>query len=483
MAAAFVAAVVAVAVVVAAVDGAGVPGAGASGSAATGGVNASPGPLVATPLLSPTRLPRTLQGLWAAHALTAAVARAMSAKALGQTAATASCAEVVQDNQVIYQDHPQLPVLPASNMKLLTSTALLDKLGAGYTFETRVMALAPPVDGVVQGDLYLVGGGDPLLREPGYAARVVDGGPVYTNVDQLVPLLKAAGVREVTGSVIGDDARYDSLRTVASWPASYGEQGDVGPLSALGIDDGFAEAGGSVPAAAPPAVQSAGVVTDLLSSAGITVEGSPGSGVVPGGARVLAQLVSPPLRQVLQEVLRESDNTAMELMTKELGLQESGTGSTLAGVATVRADLAADGLPLQGFVNVDGSGLSRSDRVTCALLVAALVRAGASGVLVRDLPVAGESGTLADELKATIAAGRVDAKTGTLNGVKALSGWVLPVKGQSPGNPMLASPVVFATVLNGLPASVANPEALTDRVAVDVAGYPQAPALAMFEPG
>ena len=80
--------------------------------------------------------------------------------------------------------------------------------------------------------------------------------------------------------------------------------------------------------------------------------------------------------QILGEVLRESDNTAMELLTKELGLREGGTGSTRAGVAAVRADLAADGLPLGEFVNVDGSGLSPQDRVTCALLAAALERAG-----------------------------------------------------------------------------------------------------------
>jgi D-alanyl-D-alanine carboxypeptidase/D-alanyl-D-alanine-endopeptidase (penicillin-binding protein 4) len=121
--------------------------------------------------------------------------------------------------------------------------------------------------------------------------------------------------------------------------------------------------------------------------------------------------------------------------------------------------------------------------VTCALLVAALERAGTNGVLVKDLPVAGRSGTLATDLKGTVAAGRVDAKTGSLDGVKALSGWVQPVKGESPGNPLLASPVVFSTVLNDVPASVADPAALTDRVALDIAQYPQAPALALFEPG
>lgn len=474
------------ALVVAAVLAAGMTvGIAASASASAPGRPPSPAPvtLMATPLLSPARMPRALQDVWADQDVTAALGQAVSVAALGTAPARASCAEVAQGGRVLFADHPDQPVLPASNMKLLTATALLDKLGPGYTFTTTVEAASPPVNGVVDGDLYFVGGGDPLLRLPSYIPTVMGSGPIYTNVTLLPGLLEAAGVRQVTGSVVGDDTRYDSLRTVASWPATYSQQGDVGPLSALGIDDGFALAGGAVPSTAPPPVQSAGVLTELLRGAGVTVAGAPESGPVPAGAVVLARLVSPPLREILQEVLRESDNTAMELMTKELGLKVSGTPSTAAGVAAVRADLAADGLPLPGFVNVDGSGLSRSDRVTCALLLAALERAGPNSVLVKDLPVAGESGTLVDEMKGTVAAGRVDAKTGSLNGVKALSGWVLPVKGQSPGNPLLASPVVFSMVLNDLPSSVTNPAALTDRVAVDLAQYPQAPALALFEPG
>ena len=128
----------------------------------------------------------------------------MSPKAIGAGAAAASCAEAAQDGVVLYQDHPDLPVLPASNMKLLTATALLDELGPNYTFTTALRALRAPVNGVIEGDLYFVGGGDPLLREPSYAASAfppgsTEGKPVFTNVNELVGDLEALGVREVTG--------------------------------------------------------------------------------------------------------------------------------------------------------------------------------------------------------------------------------------------------------------------------------------------
>ena len=267
-------------------------------------------------------------------------------------------------------------MVPASNMKLLTATALLDKLGPSYRFTTRVEALGGPVDGVVHGDLYFVGGGDPLLRLPSYASSVPDGAGVYTNVNDLVTAMKAAGVREVTGGVVGDESRYDSVRSVAGWPAQYGEQGDVGPLSALGIDDGFATAGAPVPDSLPPPVQSAGLLIKLLRAGGIGMDGGATSGTAPAGATVVADVVSPPLGTELGEILKESDNTAMELLTKELGLKQRGSGTTAAGLEAVRADLAADGFPLRGFVNEDGSGLSRADRVTCSLLVDVLERAG-----------------------------------------------------------------------------------------------------------
>lgn len=427
------------------------------------------------------------------------LANAMSPAALGPAGARDSCAEVVQGGQVLFADHSALPVIPASNMKLLTATALLSYLGAGYRFETTVLSQGPPIAGVVHGDLYLRGGGDPLLRLPSYAKEQAPGGGVYTNFTRLVGLLKAAGVSEVTGSVVGDASRYDSLEAVPSWPARFEEQGDAGPLSALDLDDGFAEAGAPVPPGAPPAEQTAGVLTDLLRSAGVKVLGAPRVGKTPVGASALATLVSPPLGEEMGEILRESDNTAMELLTKELGLVQFGSGSTAAGVRAVRVDLAADGLPMAGFANYDGSGLSYQDRVTCQLLVSVLRGAGPDGLLVKDLAVSARSGTLQDQLAGTIAAGRVHAKTGTLNGVKALSGWVYPLGPPAPGRlaaktvrasplggealpsgrPAISAqavlaqsePVVFSVVLNGLRPTLPDPAALTDRVALDIAKY------------
>jgi D-alanyl-D-alanine carboxypeptidase/D-alanyl-D-alanine-endopeptidase (penicillin-binding protein 4) len=441
--------------------------------------------LLTTPLLSPARLPETLQDLTASRRLGASVASAMSPRALGTGAAASSCAEVAQDGRVLYADHAGLPVIPASNMKLVTATALLDKLGPSYRFQTSLMALHPPVRGVISGNLYLVGGGDPVLRLPNDAPSAPGPEP-YSNFTNLVRALKAAGVHRVTGSVVGDDTRYDALRSVPGWPARYEEEEDVGPLSALDVDDGLATAGGGLNLGLPPAVQAAGILTNLLHSGGVQVAGRPTAGRTPPGSTLVAKLVSPSLDQILGVVLRASDDTAMELMTKELGFRDRGIGSTASGTAVIRADLAADHLPLGGFANPDGSGLSRSDRVTCALLVALLERAGPDGVLVKDLPLAGRSGTLVGELAGTIAAGRVYAKTGTLDDVKALSGWVEPLKGQGGGNPDLAAPVVFATVLNDLAPSSPSPQdtpaGLTDRVALAVADYPQMPALARFEP-
>lgn len=443
--------------------------------------------LLATPLLSPARVPLTLQGLGATRQLGAQLGQALSARAITASGASHSCVVVAQAGQVIFSYHPDLAVAPASNMKLLTATAALDVLGPSYRFHTRLEASSAPVGGVLDGNLYLVGGGDPLLRLPAYAATVEYGGPVYTNADRLASELKAAGVTEVQGSVVADGSRYDSQTSVAAWPARFAQQGDVGPLSAVDIDDGLPIGGGPGDFSTSPAQQSAQIVANLLGQDGIHVEGGAMAGTAPASGLVtLVDLESPPLSAELGEILRESDNTAMELITKELGLHVRGSGTTAAGTAVVRADLERDGIPVGGMVNLDGSGLSPSDRVTCTEILDVLERSGPHGLLVRDLPVAARSGTLYDQLRGTPAAGRVRAKTGTLDQVKALSGWVEAATGQGDGNAALAQPVVFACVLNEIPGGTGGADGagapMVDRLAVDLAQYPKPRPLALYDP-
>jgi D-alanyl-D-alanine carboxypeptidase/D-alanyl-D-alanine-endopeptidase (penicillin-binding protein 4) len=189
----------------------------------------------------------------------------------------------------------------------------------------------------------------------------------------------------------------------------------------------------------------------------------------------VASLPSAPLAQVVGEVLRQSDNDGAELFTKELG-RLAGSPTTKAGVAVIRADLAAAGLPVNELSMVDGSGLDRSDQVSCQLLVDVLQRSGPDGALGSGLPVAGRSGTLQDRMVATPAATRVHAKTGSLDQVSSLSGFVVAGPA-APG----ATAITFSCIFNGDPNQTAA-EAVEDRIGVILAGYPQAPPLAQLSP-
>jgi D-alanyl-D-alanine carboxypeptidase/D-alanyl-D-alanine-endopeptidase (penicillin-binding protein 4) len=293
--------------------------------------------------------------------------------------------------------------------------------------------------------------------------------------------VRAAGITEVQGLVVGDESRYDSERSVPTWSPSYAAEGDVGPLSALEVDDGFTETPAGWIGATDPPQAAAQTFTGLLAAAGVKVDGrTAAAGRTPAGATPVTAIRSAPLAQVLDAILTPSDDTAAELVAKELGRVDGAGGTTAAGTAVIRADLAADGLPVAGLQVADGSGLDRDDRATCGLLAAALARAGAESPLARGLPVAGMTGTLAQRLRGTPAAGRVLAKTGTLDGVVALSGFVLPSTTAPAPTLQLRMPVVFSLIMNGVPDSTGV--ALGNRVAVALAGYPVVPALSSLDP-
>jgi D-alanyl-D-alanine carboxypeptidase/D-alanyl-D-alanine-endopeptidase (penicillin-binding protein 4) len=461
-----------------------------SSSAAAAGSQPVTG-LTATPILSVRRVPGWVAETTAAADLSKSLAGVLASPTLGAAART-SCLVVSQGGRVLYAANPTQSLIPASNMKLLTATAVLDRLGAARQLTTTV-AGARPVNGVVAGNLYLVGGGDPLLRTPGYAAALGPDQPLYTSLAQLAAQVRAAGIQTVTGAVVGDESRYDLQRTVPTWSPVYAVEGDVAPLSALDVNDGTAPFASSPPkagasatalhaaASANPAVRAATTFTNLLRADGVRVTGGASTGKAPAGTPVLTGVASPSLGAEVDAMLNVSDNTAAELFTKELGFEATGTGTTAAGIAAIRADLAADRIPVSQLVMDDGSGLDRADRVTCSLLVADLQHLGAGGVAAKGLPVAGQTGTLRTRLVGTPAAGRLRAKTGTLDDVASLSGFVLPKAGVALPGSVLGQPMVFSLILNGVSSDDAG-RAVTDQVGVALAVYPHIPTLAQIEP-
>lgn len=354
---------------------------------------------------------------------------------------TTSCLSVTDGERLVFERSPAVPLTPASTLKLVTATAALHRLGGEERLRTTVRTAAPPVDGVVEGDLYLVGGGDPVLGTAAWAASSRHQPALVTPLEQLADRVVAAGVREVRGSVVGDDSRYDQERYRPTWPDRYRVNVEIGPLSALSVNDGLAEFGPRrVPFPDPP-TGAAEVFRDLLAERGVAVAGAPGAGAAPAGLD-LAFVLSPTVDELAASMLSESDNGTAELFVKELGVRLAGEGSTAAGSEVVLEALADLGLPTAGVVLQDGSGLDRGNTATCALLAGLLARADDGGGAVHDgLAVAGSSGTLAGRFLGRPAAGRLRAKTGALNGVAGLAGYAQASTGED---------LMFAYLLNGI---------------------------------
>ena len=375
--------------------------------------------------------------------LLAAPVSAVDTSALGTAWSKApnGCISVARHREIIFEVGGDLLVPPASTVKLATAAAAIDALGPAHRLRTAVVTVAPPDGSVVEGDLWLVGGGDPVLGTDAWAATMLGTDDPRTSLDALADSVVAAGVRRINGGVAGDDSRYDRERYVSTWPRRLIDDGEVGPLSALSVNDGFRVWGHpGVPFTDPPA-EAAAIFTELLRVRGVSVAGEPRAASAPAGATALAVMESPPLGDLVAAMLRDSDNGTADLLVKEIGLRDRRSGTTPAGLAAVSRRLAARGVRFDGSVIGDGSGVSDAGQVRCRFLVAVLVafRAELDG----GLAVAAESGTLRRRLVGTPAAGRVRAKTGSIDGVSALAGF-------ADG----ATTYSFAMVVTGLPPEI-----------------------------
>ncbi len=403
----------------------------------------------------PTPTPALSTGLMTFRRMATTVSRDVNGAAFAAEAAPflatlndRSCSVISVDGEEVGAHNADLAVIPASNQKLLVAAAALERLGPDFTYTTTVEAAAPPVQGLVAGDLYLVGGGDPLLSSDWYVESNLELYAVTspTSLDSLADGVAAAGVTRVSGGVVGDGSRYDDEFFAPGW--GVGVQGlEGGPYDALMAND--SRVLGEELRAADPNTAAAREFIRLLEERGVAVDGEASSGTSPDGAVEVASVSSAPLTSVVAEMLANSDNNTAELVVKELGVTDVGPGTREGGLAVIRQQLADWGVDVTPIVLADGSGLSLDNRITCAALASVVQRYDSDSPIGLGLPIAGQTGTLSDVFVDHPVAGRLTGKTGTLNNppfntdppaVKALSGY-LPIEG--------GGEVEYVLILNG----------------------------------
>ncbi|MFF4755142.1 D-alanyl-D-alanine carboxypeptidase/D-alanyl-D-alanine-endopeptidase [Streptomyces sp. NPDC001270] len=320
------------------------------------------------------------------------------------------------------------PLTPASTTKIATAVAALSALGPDHRLTTRT-ALEPGTDRLV-----LVGGGDPTLT-----ARTETGGwaSLRTLATDTAKALRARGVHKVTLS-------YDSTLYAGSDLHPIGVNDNLARVDALMTDEGRTDGStsGPAPRVPDPAAAAARTFAGLLADAGVRTT-APAPAKAAGRAATLASVSSPPLSDLVERMLTNSDNDLGEALARQTAVATGVRADFAGGGRAIAGQLTKLGLPTAGAVFHDGSGLNRADRLTADLLTALLAKAASPArpdlrPVLTGLPVAGFSGTLSDRYK-NAAAGLVRAKTGTLTGVNALAGTVVDRDGRLLAFAFLAS--------------------------------------------
>ncbi len=311
---------------------------------------------------------------------------------------------------------------PASITKVLTSAAALDSLGPMTRFRTTVRWVPSTRQ------LVLVGGGDPFLASTAElgASSYPDRADLQTLARLTVRKLRTLEVSRVR--LVFDDSAFTGPAVNPAWPDTYIPEDVVPPISALWADEGRDPDGSGF--LDQPAEGAAELFRKALRSNGLKVGPSLARDRAPAGATDVASVSSAPVGEIVERTLAASDNQAAEVLARQVGLEEKQEGSFVAGSAAVLEVLRRLGVPVnEGDRLRDGSGLSRSNRLTPDTLTAVL-RLSVSPEhpelrqVLTGLPVAGFTGSLKDRFDQgpDRARGRVRAKTGTLTGVHGLAG-------------------------------------------------------------
>jgi serine-type D-Ala-D-Ala carboxypeptidase/endopeptidase (penicillin-binding protein 4) len=340
--------------------------------------------------------------------------------------------------RVLYGDRFDRAVAPASVQKLIVASSALDALGSDYRYVTLFVAQAPPERGMLEGDLWLAGSGDPSLQS--------------SDVRNGIAVLSGSGLRRIAGGLVVDATALRGPSFNRYWSAQDDGQEYATPISAVSLRDDSLAANQSHDVARYVAVQT----QTMLAAHGIRLGRSAALGAAPLDAVVLWDHKSAPLPALEAHMLFVSDNHYAEQLLRTIGAEVSGRSDDEGGVAAERLFLAKRGIPAPGLRLFDGSGLSENNRVA-SITVARLLLAQ-EPQLYRLLPLGGREGTLAD-YDFTTALGRVRAKSGHLSDVSSLAGYA---------NTMRHGRVAFAFLIDGSPG---DPDASIVRAVNRLVGY------------
>ncbi|MGJ7909215.1 D-alanyl-D-alanine carboxypeptidase/D-alanyl-D-alanine endopeptidase [Actinopolyspora sp. H202] len=368
---------------------------------------------------------------------------------------------VVRDarsGRTLWERNPGKGLVPASTNKLLTASAALLAIDHGFRFRTKVVRGSEP------GSIVLVGGGDPTLSAlPENESSVYPGA---ARLDELVERIRASTSGDIE-SVKVDVSRYSGPELASSWDPADVSRGYVAPIQPVMLDGGRQDPTSRVsPRSDEPALDAARELASRL--------GAPTSSVsrttVDSEASTLAEVESPPLRDLVRKTLRDSDNVLAEALARQVAITTGNEPSFAGSVRAVRTVLSENGFDLTGVDIVDGSGLSASDELPARIL-GAIMRTASAPVespsgrsarlrpLLTSVPVAGGTGGLAGRYDGDASEGNgwVRAKTGTLTGTNALAGTVLTRDGRLLAFAFLSngrSPVAVRPVIDELAAAL-----------------------------
>ncbi len=372
------------------------------------------------------------------------------------SAPTSACVHVTLDGRgpSFYESGGNIQVMPSDAFLLLTLATAHQELGPDHTFTTSVVSIVPMEGGVVNGDIYLVGGGDPLLLTTEYLTTLEDGvNRLHTPIEELAQDLVDDGMALVTGAVVGDATRYDDLLYVGSWPERIIQAENIGTLLALQFDDGWVQfpvpeseqetddtaAGGpeeevGYQAAEDPPFYAAALFDDMLEARDVVIRRSPRSEAVPEGEElnILASIESAPLKDHYQQILDNRDVETVELLLKEIGRVTSGTGSTRAGASAVETVLAEIGVDVEEFqlLQFDGSGLDPANVASCPVFTSLLNSDEFSPLFHELLPSAAEPGPLQSRFASVNNPARIRALSGGTATTSLLTGYIDIGRGQ-----------------------------------------------------